>query len=120
MKRGMIQAFPVITLLVGLCALGGCPMQSVPLDEQAVVLAPGTYYVEQYDDTLYYYDLAEVRGADQGWVPLLDEGEWFAGPGFYRLSKDYTWSRDENAADMTLDDIIQLHDPPPPAPEAGL
>jgi hypothetical protein len=84
------------------------------VDEAGLAPAPGTYYVEQREGGLFYYQLAEMRGAEGRWVELYDNGAWFAGPGFYRLSEERVWAPDENAAGLTLDDIIQLHDPPPP------
>ncbi|MFQ5806658.1 MAG: hypothetical protein ACE5I3_09430 [Phycisphaerae bacterium] len=98
-------------LSVGGLVLGGCPLEAPPVDETAP--APGTYYVEQWQGKLYYYQLAAVRGAAGRWIELHEGGAWYVGPGFYRLSDDRVWSRDDNAEGLTLDDIIQLHDPPP-------
>jgi len=102
-------------LSVKVLALGGCPLEVPPVDEAAFAPPPGTYYVEQREGKLYYYQLAEVREADGRWIELIDDGTWFTGPGFYRLSDDHVWSRDETAEGLTLDDLIQLHDPRPTA-----
>jgi len=92
---------------------GGCLWLAPPVHELETQPAPGSYYVEEHDGHLYYYELPAFRGAAGRWVELEDGGTWFAGPGWYRFSDDYVWSPDESAADLTLDDLIQLHDPPP-------
>lgn len=102
---------------VGLLTLGGClPLVPLP-DELTTLPEPGTYYVERHAGQLYYYQLAEVRGENDQWVALSADGAWYAGPGFYRLSEELTWSADESAEGLTLDDFIQLHDPPPAPPD---
>jgi hypothetical protein len=106
-----VVAFSVF--ITGLFGLGGCPQLAPPTDDVAIAPEPGRYYVEQFDGKLSYYRLSEWRGDESGWVELDDEGTWYTGPGFYVLSDDYVWSRDEDTEGMTLDDAIQLHDPPP-------
>jgi hypothetical protein len=106
----------LLLVSAGASAIGGCPLP-VPVDEATLTPAPGTYFVEQREDKLYYYDLAVVRGAEGRWVALDDDGMWFTGPGFYELSEDHVWSRDEDTEGLTLDEVIQLHDPPPAVPE---
>ena len=96
---------------------GGCPMATPLGDGTLLGPEPGTYYVERVDGKLLYYQLAELRGDDDRWAELSDESGWFDGPGFYRLSADFVWSPDENAEGLTLDDLIQLNDPPPAPPE---
>lgn len=107
-------------LSVGLMALGGCPLEAPLVDDVEPGAEPGTYYVEQVEGKLYYYELAEVRGAENRWIELSEEGEWYVGPGVYRLREDHTWSRDADAEGLTLDEIIQLHDAPPPVPEGAV
>jgi hypothetical protein len=114
MKRS-ISHLTIATACLGasLSALGGCPLGLPVIDGAAFSLSPGAYYVEQHDGRLCYYELAAVRGAEGEWVELNEDGAWFTSPGLYVLSEDYVWSRDQNAAELTLDDFIQLHDPRP-------
>jgi hypothetical protein len=100
----------------GVAGIGGCPL-TAPLNEAMILPTPGTYYIEQCGEQLCYYELPAVRGTEGRWVALPDDGPWFTGSGFDELSEDHVWSRDEDAEGMTLDEVIQLHDPPPAVPE---
>lgn len=110
--------FAICLLSFAAVGLSGCVWVGPPLGEMDLGPTPGTYYVEQQEGKLEYYELPDVRGADGRWIELDDEGVWFTVPGFYRLSEDYVWSRDASAEGLTLDDFIQLHDPPPVPGEA--
>jgi hypothetical protein len=116
-RKGRRGLGPWLLSIAGV-VLGGCQLLPPPADIP-LLPPPGTYYLEAQDGQLYFYQLAEVRGANNEWVALPDAGAWFTGPGFYRLSEDSVWSRDENTEGMTLDDLIQLHDPAPPPEEAA-
>lgn len=107
--------FIATSWLVSLVALtiGGCPLDAPPSDVALIGPLPGTYYVDQSAGKLFYFQLAEARGAENRWQELANDGAWFTGPGFYRLSEEYIWSRDEGAERLTLDEVIQLHDPAP-------
>lgn len=119
MKHRSSQSVLATSLIgLGLLVAGGCPMV-VPLVGDALLGPdPGTYYVERADGELSYYQLPEVRGQDGSWVRLTDDGEWYVGAGFYRLSEDYEWSWDEASEGLTLDDFLQLYDPLPAVPAA--
>ena len=106
------------TLLVslGLLAVAGCPMTAPLVDDTLLGLQPGSYYVDQIDGELSYYQLPQWRGDESGWVALNDESIWYQGPGFYKLSENYEWSWDETREGLTLDEFLQLYDPLPPVP----
>ena len=118
MKHRSSQSVLATSLIgLGLLVAGGCPMV-VPLVGDALPgPQPGTHYVERSDGELFYYQLPEVRGQDGSWVRLTDDGAWYVGAGFYRLSEDYEWSWDQASEGLTLDDFLQLYDPLPAVPE---
>ncbi len=117
MKRRIDQSLLASCFLsLVLLAVGGCPLAAPPVNDIMLGPEPGTYYVERLDGKLFYYQLERVRGEDGNWVLLNEDGDWYEGTGFYELSEDYDWSWDEDAEGLTLDELIQLHDPPPPAP----
>lgn len=104
---------------LGLLAVAGCPMTAPLVDDTLLGLQPGSYYLDQVDGKLCYYQLPPWRGDESGWVALNDDGPWYQGPGFYELSEDYGWSWDEARENLTLDEFLQLYDPPPPVPDAS-
>jgi hypothetical protein len=104
-----------IAITIGLVLLpGGCPVTVPQLELSAP--APGSYWVTVQDGQLYYFEPAQERGDQGEWLALHEDGEWYVGPGFYRLADDLTWSRDGELEGVTLDEALQLHDPPPAVP----
>lgn len=101
---------------LGLLVLTGCIM-TPPVLDSVLGPTPGTYYVQQQDGKLFYYQLPE-RGENGEWIRLLDAADWYVGPGFYDLDGNSNWSWDEENAGLTLDEYIQLYDPAPAAPAA--
>jgi len=97
--------------------LGGCVM-TPPVDDTMFGPEAGSYYVDQADGKLQYFQLAQTRGEPGEWIRLHTDGEWYAGAGFYVIDERGVWSQDENAIGVTLDEVIQLHDPAPAAPAA--
>lgn len=95
---------------------GGCPVAPAVLGESSV--PPGPYYVERLENGLHYYDLPAVRGASGRWVAILSDGEWYSGAGVYVHDERGRWCVDAASAGLTLDDLLQTHDPPP-APPSG-
>ncbi|MBU0640288.1 MAG: hypothetical protein KKB50_15585 [Planctomycetes bacterium] len=105
------------TLLVVAMLTGGClpiPEDLTLAPQEPVAASPGTYWLDQQDGELFYFEFPPQRGTGGRWM-LLDEtvGDWFTGPGFYELSEDLSWSRDPDWDGVTLDEVMQLYDPPP-------
>lgn len=104
-------------LLAGCCpgftdylVLGG---QETPSPET------GSYWVEMRNGQLHYFELPEERNVSGRWIALGDDlTDWFDGPAFYLYSAEKGWSRDPDAEGITLDDVLQLYDPPPAVPES--
>jgi hypothetical protein len=111
--RACRRLIPISFTAAALLA-GGCPVQS---DVQVTTLPPGQYWVEQQAEKLVALELPAQRGDETRWT-AVDEAaaSWFDGPALYALSDEFQWSRDPTADGFTLDDVIQLHDPPPPVP----
>jgi len=111
------RTFACMAPLMGLslCLVAGCPLAPM-VDGVSQGTEPGTYYVDRVDGALSYLELAGVRGGENRWVALAGSGAWYDGPGVYRLSGGSAWSRDENAREVTLDDWLQVYDPPPAVP----
>ncbi len=135
--------FRLMGSLAGFLALlpGGCPVEIAAPSGEPLALAPGRYWITQHQGQLYYFDLPEQRGQPgrrltlpagaglppQAALPGADPA-WFVGEGLYELRPDLTWTviqaaaSSDDAADadateiLTLDAILQLHDPPPPPP----
>ena len=65
------------------------------------------------------FTLPEYRNEGGTWYTFeqLAPG-WFAGPGLYEMQPDGTWLRLTTDNDLTLDEVLQLHDPPPRPPSA--
>ncbi len=119
MKRRSTQSVWASCLIgLGLLLVAGCPMAAPPIDDAMLGPEPGTYYVDQVEHKLFYFQLAQTRGEESGWVRLHDDGGWYEEPGFYELAEDRAWSWDEDTEGLTLDEFVQLHDPPPPVPAA--
>lgn len=114
MKRRAMQI--VCSYSLAMLMLTGCIM-SPPVLDTLYGPSPGTYYVEQHDTALYYYQLPE-RGGAGSWMRLVDSADWYVGPGFYDLDQNQNWSWDEDNAGLTLDEFIQLYDPTPAPPAA--
>lgn len=112
--RRLSSRFVLAVGLLGIACslLAGCPLEA-PLIDGGMTPVPGTYYVEERADALYYYQLAETREAEDRWMMLHGGGAWYSNPGFYRLSENYAWTRDRATEGLTLDEFIQLHDPVP-------
>ncbi len=108
-----------ITLVwcISLAALGGCPSQF--LDGADVgwsnedTLPPGTYYLQERNGFIAYFELPAARGMSGEWQPLAHSAPWFTVGGFYRLSEDRTWSLAAPLSEEALDEEILLNDPLP-------
>ena len=115
MKTSMRASVRSLVLVgLGMLLIAGCPMTSIPLDTFDNP-DPGSYYVEQQDGKLYYFKLATSEDTTNEWVELPMSNDWYEGPGFYVIDEAKTWSVDENAENLTLDEFLQLYDPAPPA-----
>lgn len=108
----------VFTVLAALplISTSGCLIAPGAAGADAFGMDPGTYFVEQRSDKLFAFQLPEVRGEEGQWIEITERGLPFNGQGLYRLSNDFEWAQE--AAGVTLDEVIQLHDPPPAAPAA--
>lgn len=93
--------------------IAGCPLPEPEQAEFNIAVQPGSHYVEDRDGKLHYYRLSDERGMPGEWVELIEDGAWFEGPGFYQFDDQASWSPDESAAGLTLDEFIQLYDPAP-------
>lgn len=111
---------------------GGCPSEGTFPPTGAPTPPPGRYWIAERDGELYYFDLPGQRGDSAEWVALRADDPhspahaWYLGEGLYEQREDLTWtlielapsvagSSDANATDaLTLDELLQLHDPPPP------
>jgi hypothetical protein len=106
---------PLVRLL--LCTLApamiaGCPVPPTLPDDRPE--SPGMYWAEYRDGELTLFELPRYRGEQGAWHTLgPDLPEWYGGPGLYLLSEDGSWSRLTTDRTLTLDEVIQLHDPPP-------
>ncbi len=108
----------VLVAVLPLVLMAGCP------DAPGILnLSPslaGTYWVEYQDGTLVTYELPADRGAEGTWLSAaMAMPEWYTGPALYEVSADGTWLRLEDGADLTLDEVMQLYDPRPAAPDAS-
>jgi len=122
--------FRLMGSLAGFLALlpGGCPVEIAAPPTEPPALAPGLYWVTRHQGQLYCFDLPKQRGQPGRWLTLPSGADpaWFVGEGLYELRSDLTWTiiqaaagyggaADGDATDiLTLDDILALHDPPPP------
>lgn len=105
---GMLCSIAAFTMMIA-----GCPLPEPAQNDLKFALTPGTYYVEQHDSKVFYYQLAQTRGETGAWVELPSIGDWFVGAGFYVLDDESNWAVDQETAGLTLDEFIQLHDPAP-------
>ena len=103
-------------------ATGGCPTAVdglVQLGDEPVVAA-GVYWVEGFDGELLYFDLGLTRDDEGRWVTIDDvDVSWYTLPGPHEFDATDGWRPIENAGDVTLDDMIQLHDAAPKVPSTS-
>jgi hypothetical protein len=77
----------------------------------------GTYWVEYGKGQLAIYVLPEARGEPGEWrLVSRPKPEWYTGPALYQALEDGGWERRIDGNELTLDEVLQLHDPAPPAP----
>ncbi|MCG3128907.1 MAG: hypothetical protein CHACPFDD_03803 [Phycisphaerae bacterium] len=101
--------FGCIVSLVALGA-GGCP---VVLDETVERPAAGQFWVAEYRGELSYFAPAARRGEAHAWIPIgTDDASWFVGPALYEYSEK-GWTLIGDPQITSLDEVVQLHDPPP-------
>ncbi len=116
MKRHSI--YMLIRLVMSGCSLlavAGCPVDSTQLP--AVDSVAGTYWVEYQDGQLSAYELPQYRGEPGTWRTLaVDRPDWYTGPALYEVNQNGSWLRLTVDDNLTLDDVMQLHDPPPRPP----
>ena len=114
MKRSV--PLSVVCMLAGVaCTLGvgGCPIDPAAFEPPPA--AAGLYWVEHAAGELALYRLPEYRGDPGQWLVIeTDPPEWYTGPAVYGLAEDGTWTRQTEDDDLTLDDVLQLYDFPPP------
>lgn len=112
MRRNLTLRLAQLVLLVGpLFAVAGCPIDAT--DGAVAASLAGTYWVEYRAGALEAYVLPEFRDDEGLWLTLDTEvPDWYTGPALYELSDDGTWARLTDG-DLTLDDVLQVYDPPP-------
>ncbi|MCK4341708.1 MAG: hypothetical protein KAY37_08305 [Phycisphaerae bacterium] len=117
MKHSGIHRLVRLTLPVLLVVLvAGCPVD--PTQWPPAETYVGTYWVEYSDGELAAFELPAYRGEEGTWLTLAtDLPTWYTGPALYEVSADGSWIRLTDDEDLTLDEVIQLHDPLPPVAE---
>ena len=61
------------------------------------------------------------RGDSGQWHALpTTASAWYAGPALYLLAEDGSWQPASDSPDQTLDEWLEVWDPGPAVPEAGL
>ncbi len=122
MKRIVLPVLAVATALPLLALSEGCLSVAGAGDSAAITAAStrpsaGTYWVEQRNGALAYFEMPQARNAEGRWTPLVEEdGTWFSGPAFYSLTGDGVWSRAGAYDGQVLDDLLQVWDARPAAP----
>ncbi len=113
---------------LSLMAAGGCPMAVEALDPMlagadfvaGAGIVPGTYWVEDFEGELLYFDLGRERGDEGRWVTIEDADiSWYAGPGMHEFDPSTGWRSTGRDAATSLDQLMQLHDPAPRVPETS-
>jgi len=100
------------------CLLAGCPTPTVQLP--AYETWDGLYWVEYLDGTLSVFELPAYRGDEGRWLTFdTNLPAWYTGPALYEAQAGGTWLRLTEGNDLTLDDVLMLHDPAPPPPASG-
>lgn len=111
---------------LSLMAAGGCPMAVEALDTTLAGadtvadagIAPGTYWVEDFESDLLYFELGRERGNEGRWIAIEDsDTSWYAGPGMHEFDPSTGWRSKGRDAATSLDQLIQLHDPAPRVPD---
>lgn len=98
-----------VASLVALTA-GGCP---VVLDEIVERPNDGQVWVAEYQGELSYFVPAAHRGEASTWVPIgAPDASWYVGPALYEYSAK-GWMLIGDPQITSLDEVVQLHDPPP-------
>ncbi len=102
-----------------LAALGGCPGHGLVASEltwsNEDALPPGTYYVQEREGYIAYFQLPQARGMAGEWLPLVESADWFSVGGFYQLSEDRVWTLAAPLSEDALDETLMLIDPLPAA-----
>jgi hypothetical protein len=116
MKPASRFLVPIVAMVALVLAPGGCPVAAPQLELPTPT--PGSYWITEDAGQLYYFQFPQDRDEQGQWIPLDDQADWFEGPGFYRLDEDLTWSPDVEFEGMTLDELLQVYDPPPAVPDS--
>lgn len=122
MKHMTTRIISSIALMFPVLLVAGCPMDMAQLDATPGLASAypdlaGLYWVEYADDELAIFRLPAVRGDDGDWLEIAaDMPDWYTGPALYEVDAGGAWERITHDDSITLDEIIQLHDPVPAIP----
>lgn len=122
MKHMTTHIVSVVALTLPILLVAGCPMDMAQLDASPVLAdmypdLAGQYWVEYADGELAIFRLPQVRGDDGDWLEIAaDMPTWYTGPALYEVDDTGMWQRVTQDDSITLDEIIQLHDPVPAIP----
>jgi hypothetical protein len=106
---------PLAFLALPLLLVAGCPMDAAQFSGTPP-LTSGTYWVEYANGQLTAYELPEQRTDAGKWYAMpTDVPQWYTGPALYSVNPDGTWTRITTDPNLTLDDILVVYDPKPPA-----
>ncbi len=121
--RPLSLAARVLSAAFPLVIVAGCPVDSTSLqlgetaggDSGLKAASDGReYWVEYADGTLAMFELPQYRGQEGSWQRVArSEPAWYTGPALYAVDADGAWTRLTDDSNLTLDDVIQLYDPPP-------
>lgn len=116
MKRFIPSRWPCLLLvLMPGVLIAGCPFDAAGLIGGDTIA--GTYWVEYRDGELAAFALPTYRGEAGTWHTLTTaRPAWYTGPALYEVNADGSWERLTDDPNLTLDDVLQLHDPPPAPP----
>jgi hypothetical protein len=105
------------TSLLAVSLVAGCPAARV--DGTWAASPAGIYWVEHTDGVLSTFELPAYRGEPGRWqaVETLPPS-WYAGPALYELDEDGDWAQMPASVGLTLDEVLQRHDPPPRVADA--
>lgn len=93
----------------GTLLAGGCPATFEVLSVGDPL--PGQYYVQEQSGVLSAYRLPDVRGEAVSRYQVAGSASWFIGSGLYELDESGGWSRVSSDEELTLDEVLMLHDP---------
>lgn len=119
------QTWTRLTLVDGLTLEAVVAMRTsgANTDMEANRSLAGVYWVEYRDATgeLALYRLPTTRDDDGVWtISEMDSPLWFSGAGLYECTDYFAWTRLTSSSDLTLDDVLMVHDfgPRPPGDPA--